>query len=339
MHAILKQLSAGGSLSVAALLSLHSIAWSQVNVLQNRNDPGATSANLNEVTLTTSNVNSNRFGRLFSYPVDGEVVAQPLYVSKLRIPGQGTHNVLYVATMHNAVYAFDADSVTSGVGGKLWGVDLNQTAGNGATPFKATDVTGLHSENYPVHIGILSTPVIDRSSNTMYVVAATRENGAKVMRLHALDIRTGDERLGSPVEIRGSYPMGSGALTFNPEAQSQRTALVISGQNVIVAFSSHDDSIPYQGWVMAYDKDGLQLTGTFATVTSGSAYGGGIWQVGRPPAVDPDRGLIYLFTGNAYGATGYDGVRNFSESVLCLDSAARLAAGGLVHAQQLVDAR
>ena len=130
------------------------------------------------------------------------------------------------------------------------------------------------------------------------------------------------------MEIRGSYPMGSGALTFNPEAQSQRAALVISGQNVIVAFSSHDDAIPYQGWVMAYDKDSLQLTATFATVTGGGAYGGGIWQVGRPPAVDPDRGLIYLFTGNAYGATGYDGVRNFSESVLCLDS---------VHGLQLVD--
>ena len=96
-----------------------------------------------EVTLTGSNVNSNSFGRLFSYPVDGEVVAQPLYASKVRIQGQGTHNVLYVATMRNAVYAFDADSVTSGVGGKLWSVDLNQTAGNGATPFKATDVTGL----------------------------------------------------------------------------------------------------------------------------------------------------------------------------------------------------
>src|SRR6185437_11553900 len=125
MRARLKEVSSVRSLTVLALLSLHSIAWSQVDVLQNRNDPGATSTNLSEVTLTTSSISSNTFGRLFSYPVDGEVVAQPLYVSRVRVAGQGTHNVLYVATMHNAVYAFDADNPTSGVGGRLWSVDLN----------------------------------------------------------------------------------------------------------------------------------------------------------------------------------------------------------------------
>ena len=153
-------LSPSSRLVVLVLLCSHQIGWSQVNVLQNRNDPGASGANLNEVTLTPSNVNASGFGRLFSYPVDGEVVAQPLYVSNVFIPGQGTRNVLYVATMRNVVYAFDADNPVAGSGGKLWEADLNQTA-SGAIPFKATDVTGTHSENYPVNIGILSTPIID----------------------------------------------------------------------------------------------------------------------------------------------------------------------------------
>jgi hypothetical protein len=295
-----------------------SLAWSQVNVLQNRNDLGGTAANLQETVLNTSNVSPSRFGRLFSYPVDGEILAQPLYVSNVWITGQGVHDVVYVATMRNVLYAFDAQNPDAGSAGQLWAIDFNQRAGAGITPFKATDVTGPNSENYPVRIGIMSTPVIDLESYTMYLVVSTSENGAKVMRLHAVDIGTGAERPGSPTTIQGAYTSGSETLIFDPQAHNQRPGLVIAGNHVIVAFSSYDDNIPYRGWIMAFDKSSLQQTGIFPVISSGANYGGGIWQSGRAPAVD-QQGRVYVSTGNAFGTQGYDGVHNFGETMLCLD--------------------
>ena len=307
-------------LLVAGMLSVCTSTWAQVAVLQSRNDPAGTGTNLSEITLHTSNVSPSAFGRLFSYPVDGEIVAQPLYVPNVAIPGKGVHNVLYVATMGNGLYAFDADNPNVYGTGKLWAFNFNQRAGPGVTPFRATEVTGVRSENFPVGIGILSTPVIDAASSTLYVVVSTMENGAKVMRLHAVDIATGNERLGSPIVIQGTYSAGDVTLVFNPEALNQRAALVLANNQVIIAFSSYNDIIPYRGWVLAYDKDTLLQTGVFVAVTTANNYGGGIWQVGRAPAVDT-QGRVYLTTGNALKANGYDGINNFSESILCLDPA------------------
>ena len=304
-------------LVLTSLLTPFHLAWCQVSILQNRNDLAAASTNLSEVTLTTSNVSVSTFGRLFSYPSDGEIVAQPLYVARLATTN-GVHNVLYIATMHNVVYALDADDPLAAQANPLWVVDFNKRAGNDVAPFKATDVTGLESENYPVSIGILSTPVIDPDTRTMYLVVSTSESGGKVMRLHAIDIVTGDEKTGSPIVLGGVYTAGGRSLIFNPQAQSQRAGLVFSNKHLIIAFSSHDDQIPFQGWVMAYDKGTLQQTGIFSTMATGATFGGGIWQAGRPPAVDA-RGLVYIATGNGVGPNGYDGVHNFGESILCLD--------------------
>src|SRR5262249_52076330 len=154
----------------------------QVAVTTHHNDLSRTGVNPNETILDTSNVNSNTFGKLFSLTVDGMIYAQPLYVPNLSIPGRGTHNVVFVCTEHNSVYAFDADSP----GSPLWTVNVG--------PSLPSSVIAWDRDIVP-EIGITSTPVIDLSSNTIYVVAETYESNAAIFRLHALDIRTGEEKL------------------------------------------------------------------------------------------------------------------------------------------------
>ena len=151
----------------------HAVSWAQVSVLTQHNDNARTGANLNEVSLTTSNVNVSTFGTLFSMPVDGFVFAQPLYMPNLNLPGSGTHNVLFVATAHDSVYAFDADT-----GAQLWQKSLG-------TPVPQSVVS---NSNILIEVGIISTPVIDPSTKTLYVVAKTYENSVQIFRLHALDI-------------------------------------------------------------------------------------------------------------------------------------------------------
>jgi hypothetical protein len=302
------------------------IAGSNVAVTQNRYDRQATGANLQETVLNTSNVNSSSFGRLFSYAVQGNVVAQPLYLPQVSIPGKGIRNLLFIATMKDHVYCFDADSNQGSDGGKLWEVDFVAQAGAGAATFPPFDATGVASEHLDNSLGILSTPIIDRTTNTMYLVVNTKEATRKRTRLHALDVTNGTERPGSPVSIAASFSSASGqVMNFDTQVQLQRAGLALSGTNLILAFSSHDDVLPnYQGWVIEFNKTGLQRTGTFVDITAGGTYGGGIWMAGRPPVVD-DQGFVYVFTGNGIGANGYDGVNNFSESVLKLNPAAGLA--------------
>jgi hypothetical protein len=282
-------------------------------VLQRGYDANVSGANLTETILNTSNVGPNTFGLLFNLVVDDRIYAQPLYVPNVAIPNQGTHNVVYVATMNDTVYAFDADK-----GGKpLWSVNL-------AALFNTTAVSWPEFSIPPVlnpgNLGILSTPVIDPSTNVMYVVACDLEAGAMAYRLHALDITTGEEPYGPGVLITGSY----GGATFNPRYQNQRASLVLADNQVVFGFASLEQEYAdqYTGWLMAYNKTTLQQSGAFATVTTGNA-GGGIWQSGRPPAVDGS-GHVYVFVGNGFGG-GYDGVYDFSESVLKLDPSQGLA--------------
>src|ERR1700745_3708642 len=161
--------------------------WAQVSVLTQHNNNSRTGANLNETSLNTSNVNVSKFGKLFSIPVDGFVYAQPLYMLGVNMPNSGTHNVLFVATAHDSVYAFDADT-----GAQLWQKSLG-------TPVPESVIGNT---NILIEVGIISTPVIDPSTNTLYVVAKTYENSVQIYRLHALDIlNQGAEKLGGPVQI------------------------------------------------------------------------------------------------------------------------------------------
>ena len=192
----------------------------QVSVATESYDNLRTGSNLNETILNQSNVGASQFGKLFSDSVDGSVYAQPLYVPNVRIGG-ATHNVVYVATMNDVMYAFDADSA----GSPLWQTDLRI---NGALPVLSP--TG----NITGNIGIEGTPVVDATSNTIYLVAYTVESGSDVYRLHALDITSGVEKFGGPALISASVPgtaygNSNGMLVFTPSLENQRPGLAIAG--------------------------------------------------------------------------------------------------------------
>ena len=264
-------------------------AAAQQSILTQHYDNARTGQNTNESILTPANVNSSSFARLFKLPVQGYVYAQPLYVPNVAIPGQGTHNVLYVATEHDQLYAFDADS-----GVPLWQVNFLV---NGATTLTPADVGNTQDIN--PEIGITGTPVIDPGMTTLYVVVNTKENGALIDRLHALDITTGAEKLGGPVQITGSVPGtapdGDGTnVPFNVQWANQRPGLLWLNGFVFIGFSSHGDNGPWHGWEMGYNATTLQQTGIWCTSPNGR--GNGIWGSGSGLAADA--------SGNAYVATG-----------------------------------
>ena len=220
----------------------------QVSVLTYQYDVSRAGANLKETVLNPANVNAAQFGKLFSDPVDGYVYAQPLYVPAVDIPGKGLHNVVFVATEHDSVYAFDADSS----GSPLWQANfLNGPAGVTTVPYEDTGCDQIAPE-----IGITSTPVIDAQTGTLYTVAMTKENGTYVHRLHALDITTGEERSGSPVTVQATYPgtgEGGTTLTFHAKDYKQRPGLLLLNGVVYTGWSSHCDLGQYHGWLIGYD--------------------------------------------------------------------------------------
>src|SRR5450631_339800 len=296
--------------AVALLFCLSPCVQGAQPVLQRGYDAGVSGATLTESTLNTSNVAPGTFGLVFNLPVDDSVYAQPLYVPTVSIPNQGTHNVVYVATMSDTLYAFDADAG----GTALWSVNFASLVG--ATPVWIANFVFSGSKNIVGNLGILSTPVIDPSTHILYLVACTLENSTMAYRLHAVDITSGAEPYGPGVLIAGSY----GGLTFNARDLTQRVSLALSGNQVVFGFGAleAESAGGYLGWVMAYNKLTLQQSGIFATVTTGNQ-GGGVWQSGRPPVID-DAGYVYVFVGNGWGS-GYDGVHDFSESALKLDPA------------------
>jgi hypothetical protein len=278
-------------------------------VLQRGDDSNVSGSTLHETILNATNVNPNAFGLVMKLAVDDNVFAQPLYVPDVEIANLGRHNVLYVATMSDTAYAFDADAGTP-----LWSVNLASLVD--ATPILIAKFAFSGKRNIIGSLGILSTPVIDPSTHIMYVVAATLENGTMTYRLHAIDITNGSEPYGPGALIPGSY----GGSTFDARYQTQRVSLVLSGEQVVFGFGALELEYAggYVGWVMAFNKTTLQPSGTFATISTGSR-GGGVWQSGRPPVVDT-AGYVYTFVGNGY-SSGYDGVSNFNESALKLDPA------------------
>lgn len=269
------------------LLTLAFPCAAEVNVLTVNYDNRRTNANLRETTLNTSNVNSRQFGKLFALPVEGAIFAQPLYWSNVSIPGKGTRNVVYVATMHNDVYAFDADLP----GDSLWHVNLGP-----AVPATAYNVEGTGD------FGILSTPVIDPSTSTLYVVANTVEDGRYYYRLHALDAITGAERFGGPSVIQASaagtnpFDSAGGIVNFVPFKHLQRPGLLLLNNTVYIAFGSHNDEGPFHGWLLGYNAGDVQQQ-VVAFNTTPNGWGGAIWQGARGPAAD-EQGNIYVATGN-----------------------------------------
>src|SRR5215472_14976761 len=224
------------SVSILLLLVLAALsAPAQVNVVTQHNDLARTGQNLSETTLTPSNVNVNQFGLLFRNTVDNQVYAQPLVVSNVSIGG-GTHNVVYVATTNNSVYALDADAGT-----QFWQKNLGTPISNANYGSGCVDING--------NAGIVGTPVIDPSAGTLYVVNSLNNAGAFSFMLHALDITTGADRTGSPIQITNT---GFSALT-----QNQRAALVLSGGNLLIPFSSHCDMGTYHGFLFSYNPSTL----------------------------------------------------------------------------------
>lgn len=278
------------------------------------NDNARTGQYMKESVLTPANVNPARFGKLYSYPVDGYVYAQPLYMPGVAIPGNGVHNVVIVATQHDSVYAFDADSssVTP-----LWRVNfLNPDAG-----IDSLSPADVNASDIVPEIGITSTPVIDVTSNTIYVVAATKENGAFYHRLHALDLASGTEKFGGPQPIQATYPgkareSSDGVLAFDSRFHLQRAALLLDKGHLYVAFASYGDFGAYHGWVIAYDPATLKQTGSWVTTPNG--YQGGIWMSGCGVSADAD-GNLYLSVANGpFDAFGEQPGANFSDSVVKL---------------------
>jgi hypothetical protein len=286
------------ALSLCGLALQTCATFAQQEVLTYHNDNQRTGQALSETTLTPANVNQSQFGQVFSHNVDGWIVGQPLYVQNVTIPNLGAHNVVYVATLHDSVYAFDADSATVNGGAALWQVSFINPAG-GITTVDAT-VAGCNNVTKFTEQGIIGTPAIDPTSNTMYLVAKTQENGSYFQRLHALDITTGQERAGSPVVITATVPGsgdGSTVDTFDPLGQMSRTGVLVANNTVYLTFSANGcKQVHNHGWVFAYDATSLAQTGVFNTTPNTN--NGGIWQGGSGPAADSD-GNIYLETADA----------------------------------------
>jgi Bacterial Ig-like domain (group 3) len=307
-------------LGACIILGCFCLCQGQVNVLTYHNDNARTGQNLAESILTPSNVQAATFGKLFTLSVDGKVDAQPLYVSALNIPGKGTHNVVYAATEHDSVYAFDADNGTI-----YWQVSLFKS---GETPSDNRSCGQVTPE-----IGITATPVIDLTSGpngTIYIVAMSKDgSGNYYQRLHALDITTGAEEFQGPVDVTGTYPGSgdnsrAGAVTFDPKQYKSRPGMLLLDGLVYIGWSSHCDIRPYNGWLMGYDKSSLQQRSILNFAPNGE--GASLWGAGGGIAADSENN-IFVQLANGTFETSLDS-RGFPSSSDFGNAFARLATSG-----------
>src|ERR1700678_1707853 len=203
--------------------------YGQASVLTHHNDVARTGQNLNEIILNPTNVNAATFGKLFAQKVDGSIVGQPLYVPQVQFPNGTIHNVVYVATQHDSVFAFDADNVLGANASPLWTVNYPNPIPDDAANF------GCGTPGY-TEIGIMGTPVIDPTTNTLYLVSKTLVSGQYLFNLHALDITSGAEKFGGPMEINATVQTSAGPIVFTPAIQLQRPALLLlNGTDYIVS--------------------------------------------------------------------------------------------------------
>ena len=302
------------SVDVPASLASSTVAVTDLaGVFTYHNDLARDGANLQEYALSSSTVKTATFGKLFACSVDGAVYTQPLWVPGLNIGG-GIHNVIFVATQHNSLYAFDADASPCV---KYWQVSLIDTLHGGTAGEKSIvwqDVGYCYGDVYP-EVGVTGTPVIDPATSTIYVVSASEIAGANsgncslpagtfYHRLHAIDLLTGSEKFNAPVTIAASVPGtgdGSvgGTVSFNSQLHHNRSGLALANGTVYVAFAAHEDATPYHGWVIAYSASNVQnQTAVFNTTPNGlNGADGGIWGGGGAPAIDSG-GDVYVSTGN-----------------------------------------
>lgn len=302
--------------SAALLLGATSVTTSQY-------DNARTGATLTETALTPRSVDAAHFGKLAALHVDGDVYAQPLVVANLSVGG-APRDVVFVATEHDSVYAFDAKATA---GAPLWHAAFaDERRGVTPIPFRELACPFIKPE-----VGITATPVIDLATQTLYALARTKEaDGGSppryVQRLHALDLRTGAEKLGGPVVIRATADgsgVGSagGKLAFDPLRENPRASLLLVNGTVFLTWASSCDVGPYHGWVVAYDARSLEQTAVF--VTSPDADDAGIWQGDTGPAADA-AGNVFLATGNgAFDVAGARGGRDYGDSILRLTSTER----------------
>lgn len=291
------------------------------DVVTYHNDIARTGQNLNETILTPANVNATTFGKVGFFTVDGKVDGQPLFVGSLAIAG-GTHNVLYVVTEHDSVFAFDADT-----GVQLWKVSA---LGTGETPSNDLGCPQITPE-----IGITSTPVIDRSRGahgTIFVVAMTKDSGGGYhQRVHALDLATGAELLNGPTEVTAAYPgtganSSNGRVVFAPSSYAERAALLLLNGVIYTTWTSHCDAGAYTGWIIGYSADTLQQTSVLNVTPNGS--GGSVWMSGAGPASDGSS--IYLLDANGtfdttLNAAGFPAQGDFGNTYLKLGTAGGLS--------------
>jgi len=300
--------AAGQGLPAASRIRQH-VQADRSDVLTYHNDNARTGVVRLSVPLPPSALRGGGFGREWSLPVDGDVYAQPLVASGIDTPALGTRRVVYVATEHDSVFAFDADRPDV----LIWSTSL-LAAAPGATTVASND---LGCADIVPEVGITGTPVIDRANGALFVVAKTAEAGVVVQRLHALDLATGVEKPGSPVVIQASIGgsgdgSSGGSLPFDARWQNQRCALALAAGTIYVAWAAHCDISPAHGWVIAFDAATLRQVGAFATTPDGAL--GGVWESGGGPAID-GAGAVYFSTGNGtFTAAG--GGRDFGDTVI-----------------------
>ena len=288
----MKMVPALRALLFCACLTLASITTAQINVTTYHYDSSRMGQNTKETILTPSNVNSTKFGKLFSVTVDGQVYAQPLYLANVSIGG-GTHNVVFVATEHDSLYAIDAN-----VGTMYWHISLIP-AGGSTVPSSALACSDIAPE-----VGITSTPVIDTGTHTIYVVTKAKVNGIYVQHLHAIDVVTHAEKFGGPRLIQASG--------FDAFRENNRPGLVLENGHVIIAWASLCDVTPYHGWIISYKASTLAREAVYNSTPNGGE--GGVWQSGAAGAVDSN-GNIYFATGNgSFNSTQ----KNFGNTILKL---------------------
>jgi len=298
-----------------AVLVISIAAFSQV--LTSQYDNERTGTTRNEKILTPSNVNANQFGKLGALKVDGAVYAQPLFLPAVEIPGKGNHDVIFVATEHDSVYAFDAERPEDP---PLWHVSfLDSKRGVGTTSADELQCPFIQPE-----VGITSTPAIDLNSGTLYVLARTEirhhlDNDEFFQHLHALAITTGVEKFGGPKLIAASAPgTGRGAVkgkvAFDSQYENPRASLLLANSTLYLTWASSCDYGPYHGWVMAYDSQTLAQKAALNVTPDGEE--GGIWQSDTGPAADSE-GNVYVATGNGTFSASKGG-RDYGDSELKL---------------------
>ena len=289
--------SLGNATSNAATLTINQVAATTTDVLTYHNDIARTGQNLTETTLTSSNVNSAKFGKLGFYSVDGLVDAEPLYASSVSVPTKGTHNLLIVPTENDSVYAFDADS-----GATIWQITTLKTGETASDDRSCGQVSP--------EIGVTSTPVIDRAqgpNGAVYVVAMSKDgSGNYHQRLHALDLALGTELFSGPVDIQATYP-GTGDnsngtdVVFDPGQYKERSALLLLNGIIYTGWASHCDIRPYTGWIIGYSESTLAQTSVLNVTPNGNE--GAIWMAGAGLAADSSGNIYFLDANGDFDTT------------------------------------